>query len=227
MGCDIHSVVQKRVNGEWVTYREGFSDRNYHAFALLAGVRNNFDDIVPISEERGFPKGFVVKDDAHPLPRKFEWEEGSYRIPEKGEKRTYWMGDHSFGYCSARELAQVDLRKKLTRGGLVSKNEFLRWDRYDRKHGKSPESWCGGTSCEVITEEEFRARQERGELPKEVDPNYKGGFDFGGPYVDCKWTVALAEHLGADFITFMHTVIHDAVNHEGLDSVRFVFGFDN
>lgn len=71
MGCDIHVCVERKVNGKWEqqyvfgTPREGdyedyynkywYHARNYHLFALLAGVRN-YINIIPLSELRGLPE---------------------------------------------------------------------------------------------------------------------------------------------------------------------------
>jgi hypothetical protein len=81
MGCDIHSVAQKYINGEWVDVSDGSildfennefgyepfldvaicmricirSEQYYNIYAFLAGVCNR-NDIKPISTPRGFPK---------------------------------------------------------------------------------------------------------------------------------------------------------------------------
>ena len=65
MGCDIHLLYQKQINGHWqsvrvknnptAVYSDGpLEGRNYTIFAFLAGVRN-YDAIKPIAEPRGLP----------------------------------------------------------------------------------------------------------------------------------------------------------------------------
>ncbi|GAI60500.1 unnamed protein product, partial [marine sediment metagenome] len=88
MGCDIHLFVEKRVGGNWVPadkwvpdkesedkdalmvpYGNRYYDgRNYHLFAILADVRNNFgfagidrgDQFNPISDPRGLPQDVTI-----------------------------------------------------------------------------------------------------------------------------------------------------------------------
>lgn len=68
MGCDIHAIAEVRRGGRWLAVTEAvfkgwgdepttepFSDRNYEAFAILAGVRNRYG-VRPIAEPRGLPK---------------------------------------------------------------------------------------------------------------------------------------------------------------------------
>lgn len=57
MGCDIHSYVERKINGVWEyedTPFEPFGNRSYSVFAFLAGVRN-YDCCEPICERRGLP----------------------------------------------------------------------------------------------------------------------------------------------------------------------------
>lgn len=73
MGCDIHSIAERKVDGKWVPietdgresswgtffsrkaeYLEPFNWRNYSVFAFLAGVRN-YDHCEPLSEPKGLP----------------------------------------------------------------------------------------------------------------------------------------------------------------------------
>ena len=107
MGCDIHTFAQKRENGVWVDIPEvGFADRNYGAFAFLAGVRN-YAGITPIVSQRG-------------LPDDFEGDEGDR-----------WPGDHSFSWLSLDELLAFDYEammedRRVTRrlpSGIISGGE--------------------------------------------------------------------------------------------------------
>lgn len=62
MGCDVHSYVETSHKGHWDSLEfHPFADRNYGAFAFLAGIRN-YSAVTPISEPRGMPAdpGFIV-----------------------------------------------------------------------------------------------------------------------------------------------------------------------
>jgi hypothetical protein len=57
MGCDIHSVAEKRERNTWVDLGlvpQPFDWRSYSLFGFLAGVRN-YSAIPSIAEFRGFP----------------------------------------------------------------------------------------------------------------------------------------------------------------------------
>ena len=97
MGCDIHIVAQRRVNGAWQcvdgAFAEGpspFDWRQYGMFGWLAGVRN-YSGVEPISLPRGVP------DDVGQL-------EGWPRIEDEG----LYLGDHSYSWFSVEELLAVD-----------------------------------------------------------------------------------------------------------------------
>lgn len=57
MGCDIHTVAEKKVGERYVAINgfEPFDWRNYFMFGFLAGVRN-YSGITPISNRRGVPE---------------------------------------------------------------------------------------------------------------------------------------------------------------------------
>lgn len=85
MGCDIHTVVQQRVDGHWRDLDiEVFYGRNYGAFAFLAGVRN-YSAITPLSEPRGLPDDFFSS----------EYEADA-------------LDAHSESWFSGEELAAID-----------------------------------------------------------------------------------------------------------------------
>jgi hypothetical protein len=53
MGCDIHTVLERKINGKWVAVaieESASRDRNYDRFAMLAGVRGEGP------EPRGMPE---------------------------------------------------------------------------------------------------------------------------------------------------------------------------
>lgn len=93
MGCDIHGVYQvKFPSGGWRTWGEIEDDRNYVWFSIIAGVRN-YLELDPIQMDRGFPPGFHVENDEH--------REYRHRMMDE---RKLWMGDHSFGWVTLKEI---------------------------------------------------------------------------------------------------------------------------
>lgn len=93
MGCDIHIIAQKRVNGVWEPVRGNFYEgsypfdwRSYGMFGFLAGVRN-YSDVPPIALPRGLPDGVPDQD---------------------GDDDDEWLGDHSYSWLSVEELAAFD-----------------------------------------------------------------------------------------------------------------------
>lgn len=86
MGCDIHTITQRRADGVWKNLPvTPFDWRSYGMFAFLAGVRN-YSDIRPISMPRGLPEDFDNGEDG----------EGEY------------VGDHSFSWLTLKELLDFD-----------------------------------------------------------------------------------------------------------------------
>lgn len=126
MGADIHGVLQsrfKRVDGEWsgwIDEEEIYDTRHYLMFGYLAGVRN-YSGVTPISEPRG-------------LPEDFEMKEGEYEV----DTHTLWglevwMGDHSHSWLTLSEIRDHDYPDE-DREYLST---FLKWIDYAA-------SECGG-----------------------------------------------------------------------------------
>jgi len=59
MGCDIHTIAEIKMNGQWLACRYELANdyRNYDSFAILADVRN-YHNWSPICSPRGFPAGY-------------------------------------------------------------------------------------------------------------------------------------------------------------------------
>ncbi len=88
MGCDIHAVMEIKVDGKWYGNTKKIA-RNYDLFALMAGVRNS-DEIEPVAESKGLP------DDLSMIARL------QYKI---------WDGDaHNCSWLSLDELRTVAKR---------------------------------------------------------------------------------------------------------------------
>lgn len=144
MGCDIHTIAQVFQDGKWDTVADniGDEDRQYHSFAVLAGVRN--DGWPVISQPRGIPKDMNLEgaDYYH------------YRIllPLNLEK---WLGDHSHSWLLLSEMLEF-LEKTIkpmvySQKGVVDKVDYLAY----KKDGTLPSSWCrsvGGGAVVVVVD---------------------------------------------------------------------------
>lgn len=88
MGCDIHLHSEVKINGTWHHYAKYDCKRNYALFAKMANVRNNDNDIAPLSLPKGMPK------DASFLTQ-FMCDE-------------YGVDGHSHSWLSAKEIALLE-----------------------------------------------------------------------------------------------------------------------
>ncbi len=109
MGCDIHSVAEKRrEDGTWQAVENvGFNGcYSYKVFAFLAGVRNSFD-VPPISEPRGIPTDVAVHAPVDCEPWGFGYA-------------------HSSSWLSVEELEAFDYEREFARwvGRSDFENEF-------------------------------------------------------------------------------------------------------
>lgn len=100
MGCDIHSVAEKREGDEWVSVdHEPFRDgRSYAVFGWLADVRN-YSAIPHISDPRGFPADF----DKTKFGYEAEEEQGNWY-----SSRGYSPDYHTPSWLTVSELLAVD-----------------------------------------------------------------------------------------------------------------------
>lgn len=136
MGCDIHAYVETRQpDGSWKKADvEVPDDRNYVAFAKLAGVRNGEgfggcdtgDCVVPIDEPRGIPNDTSI------IQNDLDYE----------DKGNVWLGDHSYSWVLLSELLEVNYNEPVVRRGMVSPEEYESFKQF----GGRPRSWCGWTS---------------------------------------------------------------------------------
>lgn len=141
MGCDIHLYVEKKniETGKWVNADEWnvsnyddeycyvtnpiYDGRNYELFAILADVRNRMN-IIPICQRRGMPY------------------DASKEVISENE---HWRGDaHSHSWLTLKELMEYDWTQVAAMHGVVDGLEFKRWNKYGRKEGRAPKSYCQG-----------------------------------------------------------------------------------
>jgi hypothetical protein len=147
MGCDIHFFTEVRKNGKWESVdeweeedgwthveRELYRGRNYNLFSILADVRNGY--------------GFAGIDTGEP----FNVIAAPRGVPESASDEyknlvTQWGPDgHSHSWLTLQEILDFDWTQKTVNAGVLSARQFIEWDRWNRKQGDAPESWCGSIS---------------------------------------------------------------------------------
>lgn len=129
MGCDIHGVFQTRGNSDsrWWTEMEIEDSRNYLVFSALADVRNS-TGITPISELRGFPDDFDLKE--------------ASKAMRYGNEYDPWMGDHSFSWLYLDELLNWSGWDQIVNdNGVISREQFMEWDRMTAPYPHSGDIW--------------------------------------------------------------------------------------
>lgn len=155
MGCDIHSIAEKKVDGKWVRietdgrttswgsffikkekYLSPFNWRNYSVFAFLADVRN-YDHCEPLSEPKGLPEDSEYLNSISPYAYDTNPMNGK-PIPEN-ERETIKSGVldtdyHSHSWFTLKELIDFDYDKTF-------------WNRRVTKQ-TSPNSWNGAALAE-------------------------------------------------------------------------------
>lgn len=115
MGCDIHTVVQRKEKDKWVTIEDHVcDDRSYMLFSMLCGVRSTGRWEHPsICNFRGFPEDFEIDEETHPWRKIFYDAEN---IKHEISHHT-WMGEHSYNWVAFAELMEwrssnIELIKK-------------------------------------------------------------------------------------------------------------------
>lgn len=156
MGCDIHAVFQRRLEGEWIDVPSHFQeDRHYMLFAWLANVRNGFgfagipmhEPLTPISEPRGLPEGFELGGKyGEEHQTSLEVIEASWRAKYRDptDALEVWMGDHSHSWLTADEILSAK-HPAVLKTGVISIEAFREWDGETE-----PESYSGGISGPAI-----------------------------------------------------------------------------
>ncbi len=98
MGCDVHAVLQKKKEDQWVTIdTDILPNRDYELFSLLSGVRGQHR-LGPVLHA-GFPEDFEVS----------AWHSKTDEVTLPNCHEGYYMGEHSFGWATLQELVDVPL----------------------------------------------------------------------------------------------------------------------
>ncbi len=244
MGSDIHIKCEVRRKGKWRTAFPGrrseyaepgeddidddhhvYGSRNYDLFAILANVRNG----------RGFAglvtgEGFNVIAEPRGLPSDMDAETA------KWSERSI---DHTPTWLTLSEILAFDWTQTTKKRGILSWIEFEKWNRWGRKNGLSPDSYCGGISgpdlC-IVPEEEMErilasllASSANWRTFYEAARAEYGDDDLGGTYrpiklyAECTWTI---EYARACEEFWVHAIPHLLRLGDPKD-VRLVFGFDS
>lgn len=225
MGCDIHSYVEIRKDGQWEHYnwysqfQKGIWDdgspeydysamfnhplyihRNYDLFAILANVRNG-RGFAGISTGTGFkpismPRG---------LP-------GDVTFDVKKESDNWGADGHSHSYVTLRELLEYDWEGQVTTHfGVVDEEEYQAF-----KSKGEPLLWAGDISGRSI----IKISNAEMDLLLTGDLERKEGIRY---YTTIKWDETYLDSVGKHwFITL------DELKKLGSpEDVRLVFWFDN
>lgn len=234
----------------------GYGSRNYHAFAVLAGVRNE-DDARPIAEPRGLPVD--MSDELQRVRAQSESDDDDDGYDRR--KQQYgcaWFGDHSWSHLTLSELLAYDWDARVTIAGIVTPDGFAHY----AKHGY-PGGYCrgvDGSAVQMVSLRAMRAIAEGGTF-SDVDHPFDGRkllsltpraaevLEREGLYwnksVRGEHAEGLTTILGerrviyanlewersvkdvcGDFCTRFIPALKDAAT-SGTDNLRIVFGFDS
>lgn len=211
MGCDIHSVIQIRKNGKWKSIGIGFDDRNYHAFSILANVRNGTgfagvktgSRIEPISEPRGLPKDFNVDTKYGKCHPDIDCEYSDDGM---------WLGDHSFSHLSLQEMLDYDFNQKRVGIGVLDEKTYRKWDKKESPYPRCGSVW--GRDIITYSQKEYDLLESENRLPKSKKI-----------YIQVEWTETLKESSG--LFDYIQNDLVPLGKEYGNENVRMVFGFDS
>lgn len=216
MGTDIHYEFQKKVKKEdkevWETIAiddEEYDSkhnirRHYLLFSVLADVRNGvgfagvptYKPVVPISEPRGLPDDLERDEDGLDTTR------FGYGFTE--DEDDWRFGDHSFSHLSSDEILDYFKEDKTTTSvGIISKTEYLDWDRTS-----APDGWCGGISGKDIKVFDTTVHGHPETLEDDIS------------HVKILWETNVTTS-----INYFKEMIEELVGEHG--PLRMVFGFDS
>lgn len=132
MGCDIHLFIEYRSkhNGRWRNFGDEFRlNRNYLAFSLMAGIRNNTGKKLAVVEPRGLPEDidwrtqdanshFVCSSgDENTVELKIaeSWiANGMSKWTNENKNRVTDPDNHTHSWLTPKEYATVIMKMKLS-----------------------------------------------------------------------------------------------------------------
>lgn len=191
---------------------EFFTSRNYRHFALLGDVRNGsgfagvytHDPIPSISSARGYPATM------------------------SREAMAKMSGEHSAGWATLSELQAYDYKVKITEGGVVGEQDFLRMLRT----GKPPHDWSGsiaGSSIVVLTPAQYANLYESPiDLLQGKEARKSKAYDPSARYyIQATWDQDLyteVKDIPEKWVPYLEKLIPKGGT---ADDVRVVFDFDS
>lgn len=208
MGCDIHMIVQRKIDDKWIDTDTPIYDyRNYDLFGMLADVRNGFG-FAGVDLGDGFEPILGRDNPRRKLPEDFDCDQYDYH----GEKK--WMGDHSHSYLLLSELLGENgyYDRISNHRGVVSEEEYKKF-----KATGYPESACGSISGGMVRNVSNNAMDAVIENPslKEEGCSY---------YTQVEWPETYRDSAGEHWFMLLD-------KWQQLDpdpnNVRIVFGFDS
>lgn len=213
MGTDIHGVFQRhdQSTGAWVDVEHKYEmNRHYQLFAVLADVRNGTgfagvktgESVDPIADPRGYPPGFEVEEDDHPISSLNHMDPRRREYHEEGEALAVWMGDHTHSWLTADEMLEwFTSAPCVVKVGILDRDVYEAWDKKSE-----PSSYCGGIGGHGLVLVNDNA------IEREANANWT--------HIRCEWESALKSELAY----FFDEVGRLQKEH---GQVRFVFGFDS
>lgn len=227
MGCDIHAAIEvKDTTGKWTALLHpnkyfgkysGESEltarvdigRDYDLFAVLANVRNGtaFAGCVTgtgfdyISEPRGVPDD--ISDEA----------------------RGVLSDEHSASWVTLPEILAFDWTKVTTKTGVVTEDEFEKWDR-TKEWNPSPSSYSGavhGQRVRHISPDEMRARI----AAKSSGAVQPAGDELLSYYTRIDWREGYANACSQMWTKVLPPMLRAATVCGNAENVRLVMDFDS
>lgn len=232
MGCDIHFYIEKKVKNKWVCtdkiipnidYDEDdphdldyelcskYIGRSYSLFGILADVRNY--DFNYISLPKGLPNDV------------------SKEIKEWSDR---WGNDgHSHSWFTLKELLDFNWTQTNTMSGILNIVEFDKWNKWDRKNGEGPNSYCrgvGGGNTKIISEEEMLDKIKKFNEDNKSNLNYQTyekllREKLGNYYCECSWKIKYYQEVSYFLSTIIPEMLH--MSKGKYENVRCIFWFDS
>lgn len=134
MGTDIHMIVEVHDGGAWrLAVREGWGDRSYDVFAMLADVRNGYGFAGCVTGS-----GFVVAHEQRGLPADLSDEARRDSGEDAHEANRLYLGDHSFSWLTAGEVVDFFAVERTTqKRGVVSPLDYISFLIHGKPHSFS------------------------------------------------------------------------------------------
>ena len=123
------------------------------------------------------------------------------------DERKEWMGDHSHTWVTAREIQEYPhWDTPIEFCGVIEREQFDQWDRKT-----CPKSYSGGVMGGRVVHADYKANL----------------FPEGWTHVTVYWHQTMRERCAIFWLWFEYIKAKHAWKDDGLDSIRFVIGFDS